>query len=175
MAVEERVGAVTRGGTPITLLGRELKVGDQAPDFLLVNTDMGEVSLGDTGSKVRILSLVPSIDTGVCHAETVRFDEEAAKLDDIDVVTVSIDLPFALKRWAEAEGVSNHTLLSAYRNPQFGIDYGVTMEDLRLLSRTVLILDGDNVIHYANYLPEVVAEPDYDDVLAAAKQVAAAG
>ncbi|MAG36756.1 MAG: lipid hydroperoxide peroxidase [Dehalococcoidia bacterium] len=175
MAVEERVDAATRDGTLITLLGRELQVGDRAPDFLLVDTDLNEVSLADTGSKVRILSLVHSVDTGVCHTETIRFDEEAAKLDDVDVLTISIDLPFALKRWAEAEDVRHHQLLSAYRNPQFGIDYGVTMKDLRLLSRTILVLDKDNVIRYAEYLPEVVAEPDYDDVLAATRQVASAG
>lgn len=172
MATEERVDAATRGGTRITLLGRELKVGEQAPDFLLVDTDMNEVSLADTGSNVRVLSLVHSIDTGICHTETVRFDEEASKLDNVDVITVSIDLPFALKRWAEAEGVRHHKLLSAYRNPQFGVDYGVTMKDLRLLARTVLVLDKGNVIRYANYLPEVVAEPDYDAALAVAKQIA---
>lgn len=174
MATEERANVATRGGTPITLLGRELKVGDKAPDFLLVDTDLNEVTLAGTGAGVRILSLMHSVDTGVCHSETKRFEAEVAKVDGVDVLSVSIDLPFALKRWAEAEEV-NHRMLSAYRNPQFGIDYGVTMKDLRLLARTVLILDQNSVIRYANYLPELLDEPDYEAVIAAAKQIAAEG
>ncbi len=170
--MNERSNVITFKGNPMTLLGPELKVGDKAPDFNLVDNGLAAVNLASYAGKVKIISAVPSLDTPVCDTETRRFNQEAAKLpDSVAVLTVSQDLPFAQKRWCGAAGIDRVTTLSDYRDRNFGLGYGVQIKELLLLSRCILVLDADNVIRYIQQVPEVTSEPDYDAVLAAAKQL----
>ncbi len=154
-------------GNPLPLEGDELKVGDTAPDFTLTGTDLKPVTLADTGSSVRIVSVVPSLDTPVCDAQTRRFNEEATKHEGVKVYTVSRDLPFAQKRWCGAAGVENVVTLSDYKDGSFGEAWGVMIEPLKIHSRAVFVLDKDNKVVYAQYVPEVGQPPDYDAALAA--------
>jgi len=133
----ERPGATTMRGNPLTLIGPELKTGDSAPDFKLVDNSLKNVSLADTGRNVRIISVVPSLDTPVCDAQTKRFNEEAAKLPGVDILTVSMDLPFAQKRWCGAFGVDKVRMLSDHRDGSFGTNYGTLIKDLRIESRAI--------------------------------------
>lgn len=168
--MEERSGLVTFKGNPVTLLGPALKVGDQAPEFRVVDTNLGAVTLADTKGKIRIISAVPSVDTPVCDTETRRFNEEAASLpENVVVLTISLDLPFAQKRWCAAAGVERVTMLSDYRERSFALAYGVLIKELQLLSRSIFVVDADDVIRYIQHVPEITAEPDYAAVLAAAK------
>ena len=168
--MEERSGITTFKGNPVTLLGPELKVGDKAPDFSLVDNSLTSVTLADFKGKTKIISTVPSLDTPVCDTETRRFNQEAAKLpDNIVVLTVSLDLPFAQKRWCGAAGIDRVATLSDYREQAFGLAYGVLIKELKLLSRSIFVLDGDDTIRYIQHVPEITTEPDYDAVLEAAK------
>lgn len=169
MAVE-RSGAVTFKGNPVTLLGPELKVGDQAPDFTVLDNDLNPVTLASSKGSVRIISVVPSIDTGVCDMQTRRFNEEAAKLAGAKVLTISVDLPFAQKRWCGAAGVENLQTLSDHRDLSFGKAYGVAIKELRLLARAVFVVDQNDKIVYVEYLPEVTTHPNYEAPILAAKQ-----
>lgn len=167
-----RTGIITFKGKPFTLLGPELKVGDKAPDFSVVDNTMTPVSLASYAGKVKIISCVPSLDTPVCDTETRRFNQEAASLPDKAVLlTVSLDLPFAQKRWCGAAGIERVTTLSDYRDRSFGTAYGVLIKELMLLSRTIFIVDADNIIRYIQVVPEVTSEPDYGAVIAAAKSL----
>ena len=155
-------------GNPLTLIGPELKPGDKAPDFKLVDNSLKDVRLADTGGQVRIISVVPSLDTPVCDAQTKRFNEEAAKLPGVDIYTVSMDLPFAQARWCAAAAVQ-HTTLSAHKSEDFGRAYGVLIQQWRLLQRAVFVVDRDGRIVYADYVPDQTAEPDYAVAIAAVK------
>lgn len=161
---------VTFAGKPVNLLGNELKVGDEAPDFKVINNDLEEKTLADYHGKIRLISVVPSIDTGVCSIQTNRFNEEAKKLENVQVLTISMDLPFAQKRWKEVNHVESLELLSDYRNADFGEKYGVLIKELRLLARSIFIVDTNNKITYVEYVNEVTEHPDYDKALEAAKQ-----
>ena len=164
------MASVTFKGNPVTLLGNEVKVGDQAPDFKVLANDMSEVTLQDTKGQVRLISAVPSLDTGVCDAETRRFNEEAVKLDNVKVLTVSVDLPFAQKRWCGAAGIENVQTLSDHRELSFGEAYGVAIKELRLLARAVFVVDSNDKVTYVQYVSEVTDHPDYEAVVEAAKQ-----
>lgn len=170
----ERPGATTMRGNPLTLIGPELKPGDTAPDFHLVDNSLKPVTLKDTGSHVRIISVVPSLDTPVCDAQTKRFNEEAAKLPDVDILTVSMDLPFAQKRWCGAFGVDKVKMLSDHRDGSFGTAYGTLIKDLRIESRAIFVLDQNNKVRHVEYVKEVADFPNYETALAAAKNAAAA-
>jgi len=170
----ERPGATTLKGNPFTLIGPELKVGDQAPDFTMVDNTLKTVSLKDTGNHVRILSVVPSLDTPVCDAQTKRFNEEAAKLPGVDILAVSMDLPFAQKRWCGAFGVDNLKMLSDHRDGSFGANYGTLIKELRIESRAIFVLDPKNRILHAEYVKEVADFPNYEAALAAVRAFGAA-
>jgi len=161
-------------GNPLTLIGPELKPGDSAPDFKLVDNSLKNVTLADTGRNVRIISVVPSLDTPVCDAQTKRFNEEAAKLPGVDILTVSMDLPFAQKRWCGAFGVDKVKMLSDHRDGSFGTNYGTLIKDLRIESRAIFVLDQNNTIRHVEYVKEVADFPNYDTALAAARNAASA-
>ena len=165
----ERAGATTLRGNPFTLVGPELKVGDAAPDFDLVDGGLKPVTLKDTGTKVRIVSVVPSLDTPVCDAQTKRFNEEVAKLPGVDVITVSMDLPWAQKRWCGAFAVDRVIMLSDHKNASFGTNYGTLIKELRIESRAIFVIDASNKILHAEYVKEVADFPNYEAALGAAR------
>ncbi len=167
----ERQGAVTLNGKPLTVIGPELKEGDPAPDFDCVDNSLQPVTLGKTGNAVRIFSVVPSLDTPVCDAQTRRFNEEAAGLVGVDIYTVSMDLPFAQRRWCGAFGVDRVKMLSDHRNASFGTNYGTLIKDLRIESRAIFVVDQKNVIRHAQYVKEVTQFPDYDSALSVARSL----
>jgi thioredoxin-dependent peroxiredoxin len=168
--MSEKTGIITFKGNPMTLLGPELKVGDTAPDFAVVDNGLAAVTLSSFTGKVKIISAVPSLDTPVCDTETRRFNQEAASLPgDAVVLTVSLDLPFAQKRWCGAAGIDKVVTLSDYRERSFGLGYGVLIKELLLLTRAVFVVDAANTIRYIQIVPEVTGEPDYAAVIAAAK------
>jgi thioredoxin-dependent peroxiredoxin len=170
--MKERTGIVTMMGNPLTLLGNELKVGDTAPDFELANNDLAPFNFSSIKGKVAIISAVPSLDTPVCDMETRRFNKEAEKLGtNVAVLTISMDLPFAQKRWCGAAGVKNVITLSDYKNASFGENYGVLLKDLRLLARVIFVVDQKGTIKYIQYVNEVTKEPNYDEVLEAVKKL----
>jgi thiol peroxidase len=156
-------------GNPLTLIGPELQAGDHAPDFSVVDGTLSTVNLEKTGHNVRIISVVPSLDTPVCDLQTKRFNEEAAQMPGVDIVTVSMDLPFAQKRWCGAFGVDRIKMLSDHRSGSFGEAYGTLIKDLRIESRAIFVLDKENIIRYVEYVKEVADHPNYDAALAAAK------
>jgi thioredoxin-dependent peroxiredoxin len=160
---------VTFKGNPITLLGNEVNVGDNAPDFKVLANDLSEVKLADTKGKVRLITSVPSLDTGVCDAEIRRFNEEASKLDNVSLLTVSVDLPFAQKRWCGAAGVENVQTLSDHRDLSFGEAYGVTIQELRLLTRAVFVVNSNDKVTYVEYVSEATDHPNYEAAIEAAK------
>lgn len=159
-------------GKPLTLTGSELQVGRQFADVTLTANDLSDLRLSSFAGKTIIISSVPSLDTRVCDKQTRRFSEEAGKLgDDIAVLTISMDLPFAQKRWMDAAEISNITTLSDYKDASFGKAYGLLIEKLHLLARAVVIIDKSGIIRYIQIVPEVGEEPDYDKVLTALKEI----
>jgi thiol peroxidase len=171
-SMPERSNLVTMGGKPVALLGSQLKVGDVAPDFTAVGNDLKPVTLSQFKGKVVVISAVPSLDTPVCDMETRRFNAEAAKLGpDVVILTVSMDLPFAQKRWCGAAGVDRVVTVSDHRDAAFGMSYGVLIKDLRLLARAVFVVDRQGGIRYIQLVKEVGTEPDYAPVLAAVKEL----
>jgi thiol peroxidase len=170
----ERAGATTLKGNPLTLVGPELKAGDAAPDFSLVDNGLKPVTLKDTGTQVRIISVVPSLDTPVCDAQTKRFNEEAAKLPDLSIITVSMDLPFAQKRWCNDFQVDKVKMLSDHKDGSFGANYGTLIKELRIESRAIFVVDRDNKVVHAEYVKEVADHPNYEAALTAAKSAASA-
>ncbi|GAF15932.1 thiol peroxidase [Bacillus sp. JCM 19046] len=154
---------------PVTLIGNEVKVGDQAPNFTVLANDLSEVTLNDSKGKVRLISVVPSIDTGVCDAQTRRFNEAASDLTNTVVLTVSVDLPFAQKRWCAAEGIEQVQTLSDHRDLSFGQAYGVAIKELRLLARAVFVINEKDEVVHAEYVKEVTDHPDYEEALKQAK------
>lgn len=168
--MSERSGVITFKGNPMTLLGSTLKVGEAAPDFVLIDNAMSRVALSDYAGKIKLITAVPSLDTPVCDTETRRFNEEAASLPgDAIVLTVSLDLPFAQKRWCGAAGIDRVVTLSDYRERSFGLAYGLLIKELLLLTRAVFVLDAANIIRYIQIVPEVTGEPDYASAIASAK------
>jgi len=168
--MQERSGIVTFKGNPVTLLGPELKLGDKAPDFRVFDQQLNPVTLADSAGKTRIICTVPSIDTPVCDAETRRLNQEAAQLpDNIVLLTVSMDLPFALQRWCNASGVDRVMTLSDYQEISFGLAYGVLIKELKLLSRSIFVVDAEDTIRYIQHVSEIAEEPDYAAALVAAK------
>ena len=165
----ERAGATTMRGNPLTLVGPELKAGDNAPDFATVDSGMKPVALSDTGRRTRIFSVVPSLDTPVCDAQTKRFNEEATKLDGVDFYTVSMDLPFAQKRFCNSFALDNVKMLSDHRDASFGQSYGTLIKELRILSRAIFVVGPDDKLKYVEYVPEVADHPDYEAALSAAR------
>jgi len=171
---EERKGAVTMRGNPMTLLGPEIKAGQKAPAFTAVGKGLAPASLDQFKGKVKIISAIPSVDTPVCDAETRRFNEEASKLPgDVQILTVSMDLPFAQARWCGAAGVDKITMLSDHRGAEFGEKYGVLMQGLRLLARAVFVVDKNDVVKHVEYVKEVANQPNYEAVIEAARKAAA--
>lgn len=162
---------VTFKNEPITILGEEVKVGSVAPDFTVLANDLSEKTLKDYEGKKKLISAVPSLDTGVCSQQTRKFNEEAANEQDGVVLTISNDLPFAQKRWCAAEGLENVITLSDHRDLSFGEHYGVIMKELRLLARSVFVLDKDNKVVYAEIVSEGTNHPDYDKALEAFKNL----
>ena len=159
-------------GNPLTLVGSELNIGDTAPDIEVLDNDLNPVKLSNYKGKVCIVSTVPSLDTPVCDMETRRFNQEAANLgDDIVILTISTDLPFAQKRWCGAAGVEKVVTLSDHRDAAFGNAYGVLIKELRLLARTVFVVDKEGVVRYVQLVKEIAEEPDYDAVIAAAREL----
>ena len=170
----ERSGAMTLKGNPFTLIGPELKPGDAAPDFTLVDNALKPVTLKDTGRQVRIVSVVPSLDTPVCDAQTKRFNDEVAKLPGVEIIAVSMDLPFAQKRWCGTFGVDHVRTLSDHKDASFGSNYGTLIKELRLESRAIFVVDRHNRIQYVEYVKEMTDFPNYDAALSAARSAAAA-
>lgn len=166
--MEKRQGSIVFKGNPITLLGPEIKVGDKAPDFTALSTSLEPVKLSSSNGKVRIISVVPSVDTPVCDLQTRRFNEEAAKLDEVLVLSVSVDLPFALAKYCAAQGIDNVKTLSDHKDLDFGLKYGFAIEELRLLARGIVVVDKVGIVRHVEYVKEVTEHPDYDKVLAAA-------
>ena len=167
---QERPGAVTFLGNPLTAEGPELKAGDKAPGFSVLSNDLKPVTLADTAGKIRLLSVVPSLDTPVCDMQTRRFNQEASSLGDhVVILTLSMDLPFAQKRWCGATGVDRVQTLSDYFEASFGLAYGTLIKELRLLSRAIFIVDASDTIRYVEYVKEISSHPNYDAALAAAR------
>jgi len=160
---------MTLRGNPFTLIGPELKVGGKAPDFEAVDGALQPVTLASTGHAVRVFSVVPSLDTPVCDAQTKRFNEEAANMPGVEVYTFSMDLPFAQKRWCGAYGIDKVKMVSDHREGSFGQAYGTLIKELRILSRAIFVLDRDNTIRHVEYVKEMSEHPNYDTVMAAVK------
>jgi thiol peroxidase len=163
-------------GNPVQLSGDLPQVGQQAPDFQLTANDLSTVSLQDSAGKIRIVATVPSIDTSVCSTSTARFNGQLDSLpDSVVAYTVSVDTPFAQKRWCGAEGVEKMQLLSDYKGQKFAHDYGIYIESpLGALARTVFVIDKDGKIAYSQLVPEIAQEPDYDEVLAKVRELTGA-
>ncbi|HDS29522.1 MAG TPA: thiol peroxidase, partial [Firmicutes bacterium] len=147
--MEERKGIITGSGNPLTLLGTGLKVGDKAPDAVVIDNDMNPVNLSSFKGKIVVLTTVPSLDTAVCDLEGRRFNDEAGKLgNDVQILTISMDLPFAQKRWCGAAGIEDLKVMSDHRDAEVGLNYGVLIKELRLLARTVFVIDREGIIRY---------------------------
>jgi thioredoxin-dependent peroxiredoxin len=172
MVPMERSAATTLRGNPLTVLGPQLKAGDKAPDFHAVDDALKPVDLAATGQGVRVFSVVPSLDTPVCDAQTKRFNEEAGKLPNVSIYTISMDLPFAQKRWCGAFGVDHIKMISDHRQGSFGEAYGTLIKDLRIMSRAIFVVDPGNTIRYVEYVKEVADHPNYESALAAARSLA---
>ncbi len=170
--MQERNGVITFQGNPLTLLGAELKVGDSAPDVTLLANDLSPVQLSSYKGKVCVVSVVPSLDTPVCDMQTRKFNEQAGNLgDNVVILTMSMDLPFAQARWCGAAGVDKVVTLSDHRDAAFGAAFGVLIKELRLLARAVFVVDKDGIIQYIQLVKEVTEEPDYNAVLEAFKKL----
>lgn len=167
---QERTGAATFKGNPITLLGPELKAGDSAPAFTVSKNLLEEATLADYAGKIKLISVVPSLDTGVCDAQTRRFNSEAAGLgDDVVILTISMDLPFAQSRWCGAAGIDSVITLSDHKTASFGEAYGVLIKEFRLDMRSIFVVDKNDKLAYVEYLSEMAEHPDYDAAIAAVK------
>jgi thiol peroxidase len=159
-------------GKPFSLSGPELKVGDKAPDFEAMDSSLQPIDLAKTGKTVRIFSVVPSLDTPVCDAQTKRFEDEAAGLGAVNIYTVSMDLPFAQKRWCGTFGISKVTMISDHKSGSFGSHYGTMIDDMRIESRAIFVVDKDDKLVHVEYVKEVGSHPDYEAALAAARTAA---
>ena len=170
--MEKRTGVITFAGGPLTLVGPEIKVGQQAPDFTVLNNELQPKTLADFEGKIKVISVFPSLDTGVCDAQTRWFNQDATKLsDDVVVLTVSMDLPFAQARWCGAAGVENVITLSDHKDASFGQNYGFLIEELRLLARGVVVIDKNDKVTYVEMVPEVTNSVNFDGVIEAVKEL----
>jgi thiol peroxidase len=169
---QARKGVVTFKGTPLTLIGPEIKPGQNAPDFEVLAQDLSTVTLANSRGKTRLISVLPTQYTPVCDSQTRRFNAEAAKLSKVEVLTISADLPFAQKRWCGAAGIDRIQVLSDHREASFGSAYGVLIKELRLLARSIFVVDADGIVRYVEYVPEVTSHPNYDAALRAARDAA---
>lgn len=170
--MKERTGIVTMKGNPVTLVGNEIAAGDTAPDVELTATNLSPVRISAYRGKVCVISSVPSLDTPVCDMEIRRFNKEAMALgEDVAILTVSMDLPFAQSRWCGAAGVDRVVTLSDHRTAAFGEAYGVLIKGIRLLARAVFVVDREGVVRYVQTVGEIASEPDYDAVIAAVKKL----
>lgn len=167
--MNKRENVVTFAGNPLALIGDEVKVGDKAPAFTALKNDLSVFSSDEVKGKKVIISAVPSVDTGVCELQTKRFNEEAQKLDNTIILTISADLPFAQSRFCAAEGIKNLIMLSDHRDLDFAHKYGLELDGLRLLSRAIFVIDESGTVTYVQYVPEVTDHPDYDKALEAAR------
>lgn len=156
-------------GKPVTLVGQQLQIGETAPDFTLTTTDLVQKSLSDFAGKKKVISVIPSIDTGICSTQTRTFNKELSDMEDTVVITVSADLPFAQAHWCGVEGLERTVMMSDYYDNTFGKTYGLLMQEWRLLARAVLVLDEDNKLVYAEYLENVNSEPNYQAAIEAVK------
>ena len=164
----ERTGVITFLGGPLTLVGPEIKVGEKAPDFTVLDNGLGAKSLKDFAGKTVVLSVTPSLDTPVCDAQLRKFNDSATKLgDDVVVLNISMDLPFANKRFCSVAGIEKALTLSDHRDASFGSAYGVLIKELRLLARSIFVIGKDGVVKYAEIVPEVTHNPSFDKALAA--------
>ncbi len=169
----ERTGVVTRKGKSVTLVGPDIKVGEKAPDFTVLDGTLAEVRLGDFAGKIKIISVTPSLDTPVCDLQLRRFNREAASLPhDVVVLNMSMDLPFAITRFCTTADINRAKALSDHRDASFGTAYGVLMKELRLLARSIFIIDKDNILRYKEIVSEESTHPDYEKALQALKDVA---
>lgn len=162
---------ITFGGNPLTVPGIQLKIGDVAPVFNATKPDLSNFSLSDAKDTVKIISVVPSIDTPVCSIQTKRFNKKATSLEGITIITVSLDLPFAMARWCAAENVDKIVLASDYKDRAFGKKYSLLIDELKLLTRAILVLDKNNVVKYIEYISEITNEPNYDEAIKHAKDL----
>ncbi len=170
--MDERTGLVTMKGDELILLGDAVGTGQKAPDFEVVANDLSTVRFSSFFGKICVISSVPSLDTSVCDTMTRRFNEEAGKLgEDVVVLTISMDLPFAQKRWCGSAGIENVQTLSDHRDASFGKAFGVLIKELRLLARAVFVVDNESIIRYVQIVPELTNEPDYEAALNAVKQL----
>ena len=159
---------ITFGGKPLTVNGTQLQVGDKAPNFSVTKNDLTAISLSDLKG-IKLISIAPSLDTGVCQKQTRKFNEEVASLEGINLMTISLDLPFAQARWCGSEGLENSLTVSDYQDRDFATKYALLIEELKLLTRAVLVLDKDNNVTYVEYLTEITNEPNYEAALKAVK------
>lgn len=168
---QERTGVITFKGNGLTLLGPAIKAGDKAPDFTVTAQDLSDVSLSKFSGKPVLISVTPSLDTPVCDLQARRFNEEAGKLKGVAVLNISMDLPFAQKRWCGAANATDVQVLSDHKKASFGKAYGALIKELRLLTRAVFAIDGSGTVRYVEYVPEVTTHPNYDAALAAARKL----
>jgi thiol peroxidase len=171
--MEERKNAVTFKGKPVTLLGPEIKVGQKAPDFTLMDSSMKEVKLSGSKGKVRLLSVVYSLETAICDLQTRTFEEEARKYKNVAIYAISMDLPFGQARYTKEHDIKNTRVLSDYRDGSFGMAYGLLIKETRLLARAVFIIDAEDIVRYVEYVKEVGQAPDYEKAIKALKKLAA--
>ena len=163
---QERKGAVTFKGNPLTLIGPEIKLGAKAPDFQVLGGDLSTVTLQSFKGKTKLISVVPSLDTPVCDQQTRRFNEEATKLpSDVQVITISMDLPFAQKRFCSTAGINRVQVFSDHRDASFGQAYGTLIKELRLLTRSIFVIGPDDKVQYVEYVKEVTNHPNYEAAL----------
>lgn len=168
----ERTGVITMKGNPLTLLGDERTVGDKAPDFVVLDSDLKEIILKDFSGKIKIVSVTPSLDTPVCDMQARRFNQDAANLpEDVVVINVSMDLPFAIARFCTTAGIDKVKAYSDHRDASFGNAYGVLIKEARLLARSIFVIDKDDVIQYIEIVPELTEQPDYDRALEAVRKL----
>lgn len=169
--MQERVGSVTMRGNPLTLVGNEVKVGEAAPDFMALDNNLTPIKLSAYRPKICILSSVPSLDTPVCDIETRKFNEEASRLGErVQILTISMDLPFAQKRWCGSAGANKIQTLSDHKEAQFGMAYGVLIKELRLLARAVFLVDEKGILQYTQLVKEITNEPNYDEIWSVLKK-----
>lgn len=168
--MEKRNNVIKFAGNPMTLIGKEIKIGDTAPDFTALSPDLAPLSLSSTKGQVRVISVVPSIDTSVCDMQTRWFNEEASKIDGLTILSISVDLPFAIKKYCATKGIENIKTLSDHKDLDFGLKYGFVIEELRLLARGTVVIDKNDVVRHVEYVPNVSDHPNYDQVMAVVKQ-----
>ncbi len=167
----EKRQETTFAGNPITLLGKKVKAGDKAEEFTAAKGDLTPFKLSDAKGKVKLISAVPSLDTPVCELQTIKFNEDVAELDGVQLITVSMDLPFAQARFCSSHSIGNSIAVSDYKDADFGLKYGFLMEEFRLLNRGIVVIDKDDVIRYVEYVKENTSHPDYDKAIEEAKKL----